>query len=388
MIKQIHVKNVASYGSSSEKLDDLAEINFIYGSNGTGKTTISRVIADTIDYPDCAVTWQAGVPLEALVYNRDFVERNFNQPDELKGIFTLGEKDKETFDRIKLAKDELDRISDSIAGLKISLEDVVGKLKLHEDEFTEECWKLKQKHDAKFQGAFTGVRASKQLFKEKLIKESMVNSAVSVPLDELERKAGEVFGETPQSEQPLTIPDWSGLIAHESNHVLKKNVIGKSDVDIAALINEVGNSDWVRQGRKYYDPDKPVCPFCQQRTDASLEKSLNDYFDDAFKADSGAIERLHTEYKTDSERLQRALQELLDKPPKRLDAESLQNQKTLLDSKVSLNIERIKEKRRESSKLVELDSLRGVLDAIRTLLKTANARACHQLGRILGVFLP
>ena len=372
MIKQIYVKNVASYGPSSEKLDDLAEINFIYGSNGTGKTTISRVIADTIDYPDCAVTWQAGVPLEKLVYNRDFVERNFNQPDELEGIFTLGEKDKETFDRIKLVKDELDRISDSIAGLKISLEDVVGKLKLHEDEFTEECWKLKQKHDAKFRDAFAGVRGSRKSFKEKLLDESSSNSAVSVPLDGLERRAETVFGETPQAEQTLTIPDCRRLIAHERNPVLKKKVIGKSDVDIAAMINRLGNSDWVSRGRKYYDPNEQVCPFCQQKTDASLEKSLNDYFDDTFKADSDAIERLHTEYEADSKRLQLALQALLDNPSKRLDVERLQNQKALLDSRISLNVQRIEEKRRESSNSVELDPVRENLDEIESLLNAAN----------------
>ena len=372
MIKQIHVKNVATYGSPSEKLDDLAEINFIYGSNGTGKTTISRVIADTIDYPYCAVTWQAGVPLETLVYNRDFVERNLNQPGELKGIFTLGEKDKETFDRIKLAKDELDRISDSIAGLKISLEDVVGKLKLHEDEFTEKCWKLKQKHDTKFRDAFAGVRGSRKSFKEKLLDESSGNSAVSVPLGDLERRAETVFGEAPQAEQTLTIPDCRRLIAHQSNPILKKKVIGKSDVDIAAMINRLGNSDWVSQGRKYYDPNEQVCPFCQQKTDASLEKSLNDYFDDTFKADSDAIERLRTEYEADSKRLQLALQELLDNPSKRLDVGRLQNQKVLLDSRISLNVQRIEEKRRESSNSVELDSVRENLDEIDNLLNAAN----------------
>ena len=373
MIEQIRVKNVATYGASPEKLDDLAEINFIYGSNGTGKTTISRVIADTIDSSECAVTWQAGVPLETLVYNRDFVERNFNQPDELKGIFTLGEKDKETFDRIKLAKDELGRIGDSIVGLKINLEDVVGKLKLCEDEFTEECWKLKQEHDAKFRDAFAGVRGSRKSFKEKLLNESSSNSAASVLFGDLERRAETVFGETPQTEQTLTIPDCKRLIAHESSPILKKKVVGKSDVDIAAMINRLGNSDWVRQGRKYYDPNEQVCPFCQQKTDALLEKNLNDYFDDTFKADSDAIERLRTEYDADSKRLQLALQELIDNSSKRLDVERLQNQKALLDSKISLNVQRIEEKRRESSNSVELDSVHESLDEIENLLNVANA---------------
>ena len=381
MIEKIHLKKIASYGQSPEKLDDLAKINFIYGSNGTGKTTISRVVADpdADDHSNCIVAWQAGVPLETLVYNRDFVEKNFNQPDELKGIFTLGEKDKETFDRINLAKGELDRINSSIADLKFNLEGAagsgggkVGELKRFEDEFTEECWKLKQKYDTKFQGAFAGARGSKKSFKEKLLDESSGNSSASVPLDDLERRAKTVFGEAPQMEQTLTIPDCRRLIAHESNPILKKKVIGKPDVDIAAMINRLGNSDWVSQGRKYYDPNKQVCPFCQQKTDASLEKSLNDYFDDTFKADSDAIERLHTEYEADSKRLRLALQELLDNPSKRLDVERLKNQTVLLDSRISLNVQRIEEKRRESSNSVKLNSVRENLDKIENLLNTAN----------------
>ena len=110
MIEKIHIKNVATYGPSPERLDDLAKINFIYGSNGTGKTTISRVIADAASYPHSLVTWRNGVSLETLVYSRDFVEKNFNQPDELKGIFTLGEKNKDTLDKIATAQRELDSI--------------------------------------------------------------------------------------------------------------------------------------------------------------------------------------------------------------------------------------------------------------------------------------
>lgn len=114
MIKSIRVKNVATYGSCPEELEDLAEINFIYGSNGTGKTTISRVVADAGLYPDCEVTWYGALPVETLVYNRDFVERNFNQSDELKGIFTLGEKDKEILDKITVAQKELGLIERNI----------------------------------------------------------------------------------------------------------------------------------------------------------------------------------------------------------------------------------------------------------------------------------
>ena len=140
------------------------------------------------------------------------------------------------------------------------------------------------------------------------------------------------------------------------------------------MIEKLANSDWVKQGRKYYDPEKRVCPFCQQETKLSLEQSLNEYFDEAFEADSAAIERLHTEYKSDSEHLQQNLQALLNNPSKYLDAEKLQHQSTLFDSMIRLNMQCIEEKKRESSNSVELDSLCDVADAIEALLVATNAQ--------------
>ena len=379
MIESIQIRNVATYASTTEELADLAEINFIYGSNGTGKTTISRVIADNTAHPDCSVVWRSAAEVDKLVYNRDFIEKNFNQPSELKGIFTLGEKDKDTLDKIDAAKAELDSINAIIIQLRATLQGENGnggklaELVELETAFETRCWELKQKYDDKFQGVFTGVRGKKSAFKAKLLAESSSNSSIGASLVDLEKKAETVFGKAPQAAPVLAVPNVADLITHEANGILSKKVIGKTDVDIAGIIQKLGNSDWIKQGRKFYDPDERICPFCQQDTPPSLEDSLNEYFDEAFEADSAAIEKLYTDYKTDAERLQQGLQTLLDEPPKFLNTEKLQTESDLLDSKIRINIQRIEEKRRESSKSIEIDSLKNVCDAVKVLVETANA---------------
>ncbi len=114
MIDSIQILKAASFGDVPVHLGGLAQFNFIYGANGTGKTTVSRVIADETRFPFCKVAWQGGVKLQALVYNRDFIERNFGQSVDLKGIFTLGEKDNTTLDKITAAKTELDNFVNDI----------------------------------------------------------------------------------------------------------------------------------------------------------------------------------------------------------------------------------------------------------------------------------
>lgn len=152
MIESIQIQNEASYGSPCETLSGLLKFNFIYGSNGSGKTTISRIIADESIFSDCRLVWRGGISLEPLVYNRDFVEKNFNPSSELKGIFTLGEKDKDNLDKIKDAKEKFNQLKGDGLKLKNTLvgEDENGGKKAEleglELDFEEKCWRIKQKH--------------------------------------------------------------------------------------------------------------------------------------------------------------------------------------------------------------------------------------------------
>lgn len=104
MIESVSVANTATFGNSLEVLTELSLFNYLFGSNGIGKTTISRIIADQVHYTDCSVTWKYGRPLEAVVLNLDFIDKNF---DQLKGVFTLGEKQKDTLEKIAAAKERV-----------------------------------------------------------------------------------------------------------------------------------------------------------------------------------------------------------------------------------------------------------------------------------------
>lgn len=378
MIESIQIQKAASFGDTPAILAGLSKFNFIYGANGTGKTTVSRTIADEARFPFCKVNWHGGIKLQTMVYNRDFIERNFGQAVDLKGIFTLGEKDKTTLERISTAKTELDGIVANIKTFTETLqgEDGNGGLKAAlaalESDFDEQCWVFKQKYDEKLQGAFTGVRGKKRDFKERILTESKTNKASLKPLADLQKRAESVFGETPEKAALIPELDVTKLLGCESNPILKKKIIGKTDVDIAAMIQKLSNSDWVKEGRAFYDVNNGFCPFCQQKTPQSLTKSFNEYFDEQFEKDTRAIDQLLTNYKAESQRLQQSIQVMLDVPSKFLDAEKLKSEKDLLDANVRLNIQRIEKKQRESSQIFELEALANVLNAVKGLVDAAN----------------
>ena len=378
MIESISIANIATYASTPEKLNGLSQFNFLFGSNGTGKTTVSRVIADESSFPTCKVTWKAGTKLQPMVYNHDFVERNFTQSAELQGVFTLGEKQVDTLAKIATAKVELDKLTTRIEDLTLGLQGAdgaggkKGELATLEADLKDRCWEQKQKHDEKLQGAFEGYRGSAEKFKAKVAQELAGNTATLLTLAELEKKAESVFGPTPTTEQVIPAVETAKLIAHETNPILKKRVIGKDDVDIAAMIKKLGNSDWVREGRAFYDESGNICPFCQQSTTEAFAQSLNEYFDETFVTDSKAIDDLAANYSTDSTRLQQQIVSIITTASRFLDIEKLKAEKELLDSKITINVQRLAGKQKEASQVVELESLSNVAAAIKALIDSAN----------------
>jgi wobble nucleotide-excising tRNase len=381
MLKSISISKVATYGSEPAVLDNLSKLNFIFGSNGTGKTTISRVIAEPKkeQYYNCKITWDNDNELKALVYNRDFVDANFKS-NEIKGIFTLGENNIAIESKISEARSESESIRNEISRLKKTLNGdngnggKNGELKSLEELIENKCWEQKTKHDAKLKGAFEGYRNDKKKFKRKVLEERENNKAELIAQTALEERAKTIFGETPTKEIPIEAINSINLIGYEANPVLSKRVLGKEDVDITGMIKKLGNSDWVRQGRSFYKKNDGFCPFCQQETSDNFAKSLAEYFDETFEADSKAIDDLKVNYESEAEKLNKEISDIILKPSRFLDLEEFKNEKQRLDSTISGNLQKLENKKKEPSQLVGLDSIANMINEIKTLINKANTK--------------
>ena len=142
-----------------------------------------------------------------------------------------------------------------------------GELAQLESDARDKFWVPveKMKKEKKLDKALEGFLSNKEKCKDKIVHEAQSNQAALKLHNDLERRAETIFGDAP-TKQPLLPTLSSSLVAHESNTILKKKVVGKEDVDIAAMITKLGNSDWVRQGLQYDEQNDPKCPFCQQST--------------------------------------------------------------------------------------------------------------------------
>jgi wobble nucleotide-excising tRNase len=378
MIKSIEICNTATFSNIVTTLDDLKKFNFFFGANGTGKTTISKIIAEPTQFPACSIAWTRNLPLETRVYNRDFVERNFTSI--IKGVFTLGEQEADTIARVNIIKDDIDKLKVDIGTLTATLQGDDGnggkkqELSQLEIAYAERFWTAKQKHGIKLAGGLKGFVKSKDHFKAKILAESNNNNADLKLLDDLEAKAAKVFSGTLVESQTISMVQPQKLLSFEQDPMLAKCIIGKDDVDIAAIIKKLGNSDWVRQGLSFYKANDGVCPFCQQKTDESFSRSLSEYFDETFERDSSAINSLVTSYSIESNRIQNEIQAIIDQHSEFIDNEKLESQKKLLDSIIITNVQRLDQKKREPSQIIELESLHDITSNLVALISSANEK--------------
>jgi wobble nucleotide-excising tRNase len=379
MIESLQIAKVATYGPIPQPMAALSKLNFIFGMNGAGKTSITRLIESPALYPTSSLVWKNGTPMQAMVYNRDFVERNFNPIAKLKGVFTLGDADPAHIAAVDAKKAELEASTAKLEGWQKTLSGADGKAGMRDElgtletQLKDKCWEQKKKHDGLFSAAFEGLRGDSAKFKTRVLQELAGNNAPSRTLEYLTDRAKMIFGPAPTIETALAGIGGESLVASESEPILAKSVVGKSDVDIAAMIQRLGNSDWVKQGMEFYHESAPACPFCQQDVISGFKKSLSSYFDESFEQDSKAIADFEAAYQADAFALTQRLAAIQASGSRFVDSETFAADKSAIESKIATNALLIAAKRKEPSQVVKLESLEGALASTRKLISDANA---------------
>ena len=378
MIKKITIKDVASYNDDPVEIKGLTKFSFFYGANGSGKTTISRVVRNPDDYPTCNVEWENGLPLQTLVYNKDFVADTFKQDDGIPGVFTLRDTDNETVTHIENLENEKVRTSNQISNLSSQLKGVDGKsgkigdLKKLDDDFTEACWAQKTKYDDDFKEVFKGFRDKKVSFANQ-VKANFTNNAVLRACSELKDIYQSLYIDEPIEVQEIESIDTSEIELLQTNSKLSQPIVGRKDVDIAALIDRLQASDWVKDGyQNYYDATERICPFCQQKTSENLAMSLKDYFDESYDQSIKSLSSFLTQYETETSEIVQTVKDILDNKEKWIDTDSLRTLIQTLETTVSKNILRINKKITEPSTVENLDPIDEVIDDINNLIVEAS----------------
>lgn len=387
-ISQISLKKVATFDENGASFENLKSINFIYGANGSGKTTTSSFLKNLAEngiedkFANSKIAWYNNESLKIEVYNKQFKEEQLRN-SQVKGIFTLGKKTNENLEKIESKKESINKENEKKIKNEASLQVLTQKKEKEEKDFADRCWeKLYKKNEEDFKETLEGFKR-KEKFKEKILKEfenDKYNQSEIVGLEKLKEKIEIVFGEN-QTELALLECNLTDFDFIENHSIWEQKIVGSGDAAIADLIKRLSNEDWVAQGREYIK-DNSICPFCQKETiTEEFKKQLESYFDTSYQESIETIKEKMEDYASRTagalERLDKIVETEQKNQQTKLDTENLKIIIETLRSKINGNQQKMLDKSKEMSRNFKLDSTKNEIDAIKDLIKKANEQIAN-----------
>ena len=269
-------------------------VNFFFGKNGSGKTTIGRQIRD-----DIGIEYTAGMPrssYEVLVYNQDFVDDHFRTYDRLKGVFRIskdGKKAEETIADYEQQRKDAQGVVDNTAA---DIDKNRAALAEADSVFQADCWRnakdLRDPYKALMKGTLKAEPFSKKVL------ETTPAECDPTELAELYRTA--YVTELQYYPSFDTFKDGAldiGVIPACS--LLGEPIESRSDTQFARFVKAIGATDWVKMGHDTFHttPDRK-CPYCQQTMPSDFEEQLAAVFDEQYLQDVQAVRDFREQYKT------------------------------------------------------------------------------------------
>lgn len=374
MIEKIQIKNVASYDSSGIELN-LKKINYIFGSNGTGKTTISEFLRNSNDqkFSSCKIHWKTNRSKpDIFVYNRHFVQENFNVKNEIKGIFTLGKESSDILAKIEDKMKAIEKHKEKIDNLDNHIKEKEVYLDNLKQDFMNKCWSLKQKYDKHFMEAFIGLRNNRENFMMRCIEEAESNQNNLYTYDELLRRVNSVFKGT--QEKINIIPKIHYDVTVEENPIFQTKIIGKKDLDIAKLITNLNISDWVKQGHQHMNYTNGICPFCQQKLPINFKEKLDEYFDETYTEQINTLNLSIERYVSEINTIIEKYRFLKDENIPFVNKENIKNLLEIIISIYNENIQMLETKKSEPSRSIKLKSISNYIEQINQQIDQANVQ--------------
>ena len=338
-------------------------INFIYGNNGTGKSTIAREIG-----ADRGLTWQNGksaADYSVLIYNQEFVDANFRNYSNLKGVFTIGELSIQIQNSIAektTQKSDHDRLATERTTEKERKEKERATLL---GSFQDDCWdKIKTIRET-FDATQNGFKRKAQ-FADRVLQIANPTEHNIKELRSLYETAFDPNARTYREFQPLgTAPR---LRSSNGNDLLAKPITSSGDTPFAGFIKALNATDWVRQGHEHFTTAADgKCPYCQQGLPWDFEDQLAACFDAQYQEDVDSLRSFYNAYQGDMQGFVDLLRANLKDVYPKIITKEYEDKLAFLEKLVEGNLQKISSKIKEPSFAVAIDN-----DAVKTVREELN----------------
>lgn len=355
---------------SNMPINGLTFVNFFYGNNGAGKSSVAHAIEE-----DDGIVWADGRSaddFDVLVYNQDYINQNFVNYGELQGVFIFGEEDIEAKKKIQqLTEEKRKKTDERAAALEEHKKKSTG-IDTALTDFQDACFSKTAGIRKRFDKAMDG-KKQKKGFADAVLNEK---TPAEYDLAELERLYDVAFDDTarayPEFKKVGAAPTYGKLPGRD---LLDKMIVSSSDTPFARFMKALGTtaSDWVRDGHTHYSAAAAgKCPYCQQKLPAHFEDDIAACFDAQYQQDIRDLRQFGDAYERETLEIVRVLKANMDDVMASIDIKPYQDKIALLESSFEINRQRIAEKIKEPTKAVSLEDTDSLLLEIGTMIDEIN----------------
>lgn len=355
-------------------------INFFYGRNGAGKSTIARTIRAN---DPASVQWRDGwsaSDYDVLVYDTAFIAANFENYDNLPGVFTVAEENIAVQNLIREKQAERKKLLEQHSTCKEDLEARESAKEQTLTDYQQACWERTKELRKVFDSTITG-KKTKHLFATEILSTTPVNhdyGELVTLYQTVYFGSGDSFPRFMKAGRVTyaTLPGFE---------LMGKPIFSSSETPFSSFINALNATDWVRHGHAAFGGRTDgKCPYCQQKLPANFEQEIAKCFDTNYTEDIAAIAEFQAVYESEMTHILQTLQRNLEKVLPDLQLDNYRMKLQLLSNAITINLQRIAAKIKEPTTIAALEDtdtllieLGSIIDEFNKRIQTSNDVVSH-----------
>lgn len=343
-------------------------INFLFGNNGSGKSTIAKVIKE-----QRGLSWEAGRTGDDYtihVYNEDFIKRNIESYAGMPGVFTISETNVTIQHQIDDATEQLGTAQTLFADTSTKLGEQEGLLKTQYETFQKICWdKTKDIREA-LKAALDG-KKTKDGFTKAILAEA---APTDFDADSLIAMCDAAFSSDAAAYPEMQTGDVSTLA---DSPLLSKIIVSHSDSPFATFMKAINAANWVRQGHEeLHEAAGGKCPYCQKTLDDDFEEKLAECFDAQYEQDLADLRSYKAAYGNAANAMWKAYADNLKNTYPKI-SDELKTFSDLFETfkaKMQINAQHLDEKIKAPNTAVVLEDLTDIISELNAMVDAMNKK--------------
>ena len=338
-------------------------VNFFFGNNGTGKSTVAKAIQS-----GAGITYapsRAFGDYIPLVYNQAFIDGNFSSYRNMPGVFTLNAKNaaaQKQIDEKTQARSNERKAKN--AATEQRDKKIGAKEKLQKD-FYKECWDREEPFRTEFEKTQSGKGKSKPFTEE-----IMRHAPKDTDIEELRRLYDSAYSDAAKRYSRFSsAADATILDSLDGNDIMSTVIVNSATTELAGFLREINATQWMRQGHDAYSEHTDGrCPYCARKLNEDFEQTVLDSFDDKYQKNLTHLDEFLTLYRETANNLYVPLEAFPSEVYHKIDTKPLIDKLAVLKATLQSNIETIRAKKNEPSKVVALTDTAPILQELNAII--------------------